>query len=69
MSHQALEQWTTEQVPEQVTVPWWAWLVGLLALAAAWLLTLENGALLHDGASTLHEFFHDARHFVAVPCH
>jgi len=54
---------------EPISVPLWTWLVVALALAVAWALTMENGAVLADGVETLHEFFHDARHFVGVPCH
>ena len=54
---------------EPVHVPLWAWLVVALAAAAVYLLALDNGAVAAQGASTLHELFHDARHFVAVPCH
>ena len=54
---------------QPVHVPAWAWLVAFLAVATVSLATLESGALLASGAGTLHEFFHDARHFVAVLCH
>ncbi len=54
---------------EPISVPMWTWAVVALALAVAWALTLENGAVLAKSAGTLHEFFHDARHFVGVPCH
>ena len=54
---------------EQVRVPLWAWLVVALAAAALYLLTMENGLALAAKASTLHELFHDARHFTGVPCH
>lgn len=50
-------------------VPVWAWLLAALAVVALYALTMENGAALKAGASTLHEFFHDARHFAGVPCH
>lgn len=50
-------------------LPLRAWLVVLVALAGAYLLTLENGLVLSQGAERLHELFHDARHFVGVPCH
>lgn len=46
-----------------------AWLVALVALLALYALTLENGAVLADGARFLHEAFHDGRHFLGVPCH
>ena len=54
---------------EQVRVPVWAWLIVALAVVALYALTMENGAALKAGASTLHELFHDARHFAGVPCH
>jgi hypothetical protein len=58
-----------EQALAPITVPAWTWLVVVLALAVVWALTLENGMVLAKSAGTLHEFFHDARHFVGVPCH
>ncbi len=62
---------TVELRAEQtrVRVPAWTWLVVALALALAYALTLENGAVLQAGATTLHELFHDGRHFLGVPCH
>jgi hypothetical protein len=54
---------------EPIRVPAWTWFVVALALAAIWALSMENGAVLAKSAGTLHEFFHDARHFVGVPCH
>lgn len=59
---------TVERIP-RVAVPRWAWLVVALALLAAYLVTLESGALLSASANTLHEFFHDGRHLLGVPCH
>jgi hypothetical protein len=59
----------TQAVPEQLRVPVWAWLIVALAMFAIYALTLENGATLKAAASTLHELFHDGRHFLAVPCH
>jgi hypothetical protein len=46
-----------------------AWLIALVALLALYAVTLENGAVLADGARFLHEAFHDGRHFLGVPCH
>ena len=56
-------------VVEQVHVPVWAWAVVAFALLALYALALENGGLLAARAETLHELFHDARHFIGVPCH
>lgn len=44
-------------------------MVVLAAAVAIYFVTMENGALLGSAAQTLHEFFHDGRHFAAVPCH
>lgn len=50
-------------------VPAWAWAIVAVATAAIYMLTLENGAVLGQAATVLHEFFHDGRHFAGVPCH
>ena len=54
-------------------IPGWA-LVALLAVAALalWLVTFDNGQLtsvLARGDLFIHEFFHDGRHLLGVPCH
>lgn len=54
---------------ERVHVPVWAWAVVAFALLALYALAMENGGLLAARAETLHELFHDARHFIGVPCH
>lgn len=53
-----------------IKVPAWAWALVALAFVALFVLTQENGALLSAGqAEFLHEFTHDARHALGVPCH
>jgi hypothetical protein len=54
---------------ERVHVPVWAWLLAATAVLALYAMAMDNGAALAAGASTLHELFHDARHFAGVPCH
>lgn len=54
---------------ERIEIPAWAWLVAALALLAVYALSMENGATLKAGATVLHEFFHDGRHMLGVPCH
>lgn len=55
---------------ERISIPAWAWLLTAALLAGLYLMTMENGLALSGGAADqLHEFFHDARHFVGVPCH
>jgi hypothetical protein len=58
---------TVETLPRRV--PLWTWLLVVLALAAVYAVTLENGATLRAGARVAHELFHDGRHFLGVPCH
>ena len=54
---------------QPVHVPVWTWAVVAFAAFGLYLLAMENGALLASNAETLHELFHDARHFIGVPCH
>ena len=57
-------------------VPLWSWLTLALLVAALFLLLSASGALLAPlfgqaagAADYLHEFAHDGRHLLAVPCH
>ena len=52
-----------------VDVPVWAWALVALAAVVSYFVMLENGVVLSHVAETLHEFFHDGRHFAGVPCH
>ncbi|MFC4031800.1 CbtB-domain containing protein [Streptomyces polygonati] len=48
------------------------WLVGtsLLALAAYYFIGVDQGAVSVFGKDMhIHEFVHDARHFLGFPCH
>ncbi len=58
------------------TLPLWGWLTLALLLLALFFLLSASGALLAPlfgqaaGAfDYLHEFAHDGRHLLAVPCH
>ena len=48
---------------EEIDIPVWAWALVALAAVVSYFVMLENGAVLSDAAGTLHEFFHDGRHF------
>ncbi|MEU7527537.1 CbtB-domain containing protein [Saccharothrix sp. NPDC042600] len=50
-------------------IPRWAYAVALVALMVTWLVLQENGIALGHAAESLHEFFHDGRHALGVPCH
>lgn len=48
------------------------WLLGaaVLALLAVYFIGFDQGAVSVFGADThVHEFVHDARHFLGFPCH
>ena len=53
----------------RVQVPVWAWLLSALAVAVLYVVLQENGAVLAQAADTIHEFTHDGRHALGVPCH
>jgi hypothetical protein len=53
----------------RIAVPAWAWALALLALFALYLVAQDNGAVLSGLGDTTHEFFHDARHALGMPCH
>lgn len=53
----------------RVHVPAWAWALSVVALFLLYLMTQDNGAVLAQTADVAHEFFHDARHSLGVPCH
>ena len=56
-------------------VPLWSWVATALLLAMLFVLLSASGELLApligraDVANYLHEFAHDGRHLLAVPCH
>ncbi len=57
-------------------VPLWSWVATALLLAMLFVLLSASGELLapligqaSDVANYLHEFAHDGRHLLAVPCH
>ena len=52
-----------------LVVPAWAWAVALLALLALYLVAQDNGVVLAQLGDQAHEFFHDARHSLGMPCH
>ena len=55
--------------PTRILVPAWAWALALLAMFTLYLVAQDNGAVLSQLGDTAHEFFHDARHSLGVPCH
>ena len=64
-----LETIDSGHAADALRIPVWTWLIVAFALFAIYAMLLENGAILQAAANTLHEFFHDGRHFLGVPCH
>jgi hypothetical protein len=58
-----------------ITIPlsagtWWLAATGLLSLMLFYFIGIDQGAVSVFGADThIHEFVHDARHFLGFPCH
>ncbi len=49
---------------------WWLVATGLLSLILYYFIGIDQGAVSLFGADThIHEFVHDARHFLGFPCH
>jgi hypothetical protein len=55
-------------VPVRELAPWLVF-GALLFLVALYLVTAEQGASTVIGGHFVHEFVHDARHLLGVPCH
>jgi hypothetical protein len=51
-----------------IRVPALAWIAVAFAVAVLYVMLQENGLLLRSW-ETVHEFFHDGRHLLGVPCH
>lgn len=76
MERTSSEITSSERVGPSGRLPLWGWVLAALLLAALFLLLSASGALLAPllgqaaGISDyLHEFAHDGRHLMAVPCH
>jgi hypothetical protein len=59
----------TSTAHRAVAIPTWAWALALLALFGLYLVAQDNGTVLASLGETAHEFFHDARHSLGMPCH
>jgi cobalt transporter subunit CbtB len=57
---------TAQASAAQIRVPVAAWLIVVFALVAVFVLLQLNGTAF---AEQLHEFTHDGRHALGVPCH
>ncbi len=55
--------------PVAIPVPAWAWALVVYALAILFVVLQDNGLAFVLSADTIHDFFHDARHALGVPCH
>jgi len=48
---------------------WWLAGAAALALALYYFIGVDQGAVSAFGGAQVHEFVHDARHFLGFPCH
>jgi hypothetical protein len=55
-------------IPLRELLPWTVF-GGVLALLLLYFVTTEQGALALFPGSLVHEFVHDGRHLLGVPCH
>ena len=55
--------------PAAIPVPGWAWALVAYGLAVLFVILQDNGQVFVLSAGDLHDFFHDARHALGVPCH
>ena len=53
---------------EPIAIPAWSWAAMVVALLASYAMLQDNGLLMSNWM-TVHEFFHDARHAMGLPCH
>ncbi len=66
---------TPAAIPTTVVIPLskaavWLVTAALLALAVYYFVGIEQGATsIFGSSSNVHEFVHDARHFIGFPCH
>ena len=56
------------KLPIGAIVPW-AVFFGILMLVLLYFVGAEQGATSLIGGHYVHEFVHDARHLIGVPCH
>lgn len=56
------------RIPLREVVPW-AVFAGAFLLTLLYLVGLEQGAISVFSGQLLHEFVHDGRHLLGVPCH
>jgi len=55
--------------PTPIRVPLAGWLLAVAAGIAIYLVAQDNGLMLAQTADIVHEFTHDGRHALGVPCH
>jgi hypothetical protein len=64
-----LAQTSRSGKPVAITVPVWAWVLVVYGFVVLFVVLQDNGLAFVLSAHTVHDFFHDARHSLGVPCH
>jgi len=60
---------TIDRPVRALPVPWELWVAALASVILIYLVFSENGAVLSEQWTLLHEVMHDGRHVIGVPCH
>ncbi|MFY1694167.1 CbtB domain-containing protein [Solwaraspora sp. WMMA2101] len=58
-----------EATTPAIRVPLAGWLLAAVAAVVIYLVAQDNGLVLAGAAEFVHEFTHDGRHALGVPCH
>jgi hypothetical protein len=69
MGSMTLSQARRDGKPVAIAVPVWAWVLVIYGLVVLFVVLQDNGLAFVLSADRLHDFFHDARHSLGVPCH
>jgi hypothetical protein len=64
-----LAQTSRSGKPVAIAVPVWAWVLVVYGFVVLFVVLQDNGLAFVLSAHTVHDFFHDARHSLGVPCH
>jgi hypothetical protein len=64
-----LAQTSRSGKPVAIAVPVWAWVLVVYGFVVLFVVLQDNGLAFVLSAHAVHDFFHDARHSLGVPCH
>jgi hypothetical protein len=59
---------TLQPLPLRETLPWFV-IGGMLVITLIYFVGVEEGAMSVLSGLPFHEFLHDGRHLIGIPCH